>query len=291
MCHKYSSSIETTALKTEVPRPLVKAQVIRSMWCDARNSSFIFALQRCVETITEYWQGDSQSVLLVDLTKYQEGGVGWEYINAISLTPLNLLRIWHSKRLSYVLKNRLSQTNICTWVKLWTTSKGCLKIHITMHAHLKAVNFCKGWFCIHRQKPTACLPHAISGGHRPSSPGKANTLAESVLVPQYASADDRPKWSQQILNVLYNIHMGRLMIHRVDEGNELSDNEMEVVVTDTACRDEGVARARENVEETICIICFCPATSLDLCCLFIHYNWDMMSLYYVLSSAAWGSWP
>ena len=62
------------------------------------------------------------------------------------------------------------------------------------------------------------------------------------------------------------------MIHRVDEGNELSDNEMEVVVTDTACRDEGVARARENAEEAICIICFCPATSLDLCCLFIHYN-------------------
>lgn len=61
--------------------------------------------------------------------------------------------------------------------------------------------------------------------HRLSSPSKADTLAESVLVPQYASADDRPKWSQQILNVLYKIHMERLMIHRVDEWDEVSNNE------------------------------------------------------------------
>ena len=52
------------------------------------------------------------------------------------------------------------------------------------------------------------------------------------------------------------------MIHRVDEWNELSDNEMEVVVTDTVCSDEAVARARENVEEAICLICFCPPPAL-----------------------------
>ena len=59
------------------------------------------------------------------------------------------------------------------------------------------------------------------------------------------------------------------MIHRVDEGNELSDNEMEVVVTDTVCRDEGVARARENAEEAICIIC-CRLPPALTCVAFLY---------------------